>query len=535
MIPEKNRLSENQTTLKPGQIKFHNNYLPKLPSGKYAVEVTQTIKGDGLEQKAFRRTQEFEVAGPRFTLPEGDVHSVYPPANAVDNFRGVLPQVVFRKRTLPWERSIDSKVESANLKLEIPYIALLVFEPHELKVDKKDAKNITSTKAVARPTAKMKKPGSGFLPPLLEDGVGDEENCYTIDISISDFKAIVPKTEDLIQLAHVREVNTDDKEFLGMHADGWFSVMLSNRLPKTPREVEAGSVEELAGIKHERNIVHLVSLEGFLPYLEKNPHSNLSNNKYKKVRLTSLASWDFYCTPPEASFTKLMETLHVDMLKLENTDAIKSPYLKTAMEGGYFPLQYHIRNGEKTMAWYRGPLLPTINEYSPEVKDEDVFFSVEGSMVYDDKKGLFDLSYATAWQIGRLLALSDTHFSQSLLDWKKLVNRRIDELLKRKELIENQSVDTTSIADEESTFETLELQKIQKLMSHDFVTDLLNDNLLARLDIAEYFYDKLNFDGDHVDLELKTFAGFVEKEDFKKRLEEGKNPQTALIESIFEE
>jgi hypothetical protein len=40
-------------------------------------------------------------------------------------------------------------------------------------------------------------------------------------------------------------------------------------------------------------------------------------------------------------------------------------------------------------------------------------------MIYDVKTGLFDVSYAVAWQIGRLLALSDTGFAVGLMKWKQ--------------------------------------------------------------------------------------------------------------------
>lgn len=534
MTPEKNVLSENQTDLEPGLIQFHDKYLPKLPTGKYAIHVNQTIKGDGLQEQGFERKQQFEVAGPRFCLPEGEIHSVYPPPNAEENFKGLLPQIVFRKRTLPWERSMYSVAETEDL--QIPSMALLLFEEQELKFAKKDnPRKAIRTRAMMRSSEKLKNPGAGYLPPInLEAGLADEENCYTIDMSKSDFMALVPKAEELPYLTHVREVNTDDKEFLGMHADGWFSVILANRLPKTPPEVVAeDDITKLSGVKSIRNIAHLVSLEGFIPYLEQEPHQNLNKGKYKMVRLASLASWEFYCTPPEESFTKLMENLDVNLLKVENTDTIQNEYVKTALDGGYIPLQYHIRNGEKTMAWYRGPFMPVINDYRPAIEDEDTFFSVEAAMIYDDQKGLFDISYAAAWQIGRLMALSDSHFSQSLLDWKKGVNRKIDEFIKRRDLAAKQAVVTTSLSPEKTSSGAIELQDIQQLMSPDFATDIFSDNFLERLSIASYFFEKLTYDEDHLGVELENFPGVLKKEIYKEILEEGEDPMEGLRKAVF--
>ena len=533
MISDRIVLSENQTNLKTGEVKFYNNYLPTLPAGDYKVTLTQEVEGDSLDKKTYTREQAFEVAGPRFRLPEGEIHSVYPPANGQDDYKGVLPQITFRKRTLPWERAVNSKAEDTE-GFEVPWMALLLFEEEELMVSRKNRKNSTRTRAVSRKTSELINPsGNTYLSPIgLKSGLGDEAECYTIDISVATFKDIVPKANELAYLTHVREVNTDDKEFLGMHADGWFSVMLSNRLPKTPpvESVEPGSLEEKKGINFARNIVHLVSLEGFIPYLE--DKNALANSSKGRVRLASLASWEFYCKPPKEAFTKLMENLDEGLLKMNipiNThQSEQHAYLKNTLDGGYIPLQYNTRNGEKTMAWYRGPLIPVINKYSPKLEDEDVFFSGEASMIYDDKRGLFELSQAVAWQIGRLLALNDAHFANHLLDWKKLVNRKIDELLKRQEIVAR----TATHLDEQEA-DTLELEKIQQLMSEDFANELFSNNLLEQLAIAQEFFQKMEVPT-LLEMELESLPGIIAKKTYQDIIEAGKNPEEGLLEAVFD-
>ena len=547
MISERIVLSANQTKLKTGEVKFYNNFLPTLPAGEYSVLLTQEIEGGGLDKQQFKRAQEFEVAGPRFRLPEGEIHSVYPPPNGQEYYEGVLPQITFRKRTLPWERSVDSKAEDTE-GFEVPWMALLLFEEQELQVSSNDRNDATRTRAVSRKTAEFLSPTNAYLPPLEKDGnnwinleadLGDEDSCYTIDIDTATFESIVPKAKELAYLAHVREVNTDDKEFLGMHADGWFSVMLTNRLPKTPpmQRVEPESIEEKKGLNFARNIVHLVSLEGFIPYLEEEVSDDLKSDleTKSKVRLVSLASWEFYCKPPLESFTKLMENLDAGLLKLNTpinpNQSEKHAYLKTALDGGYVPLQYNLRNGEKTMAWYRGPLLPVINEYSPENKDEDIFFSVEASMIYDQQKGLFDLSQAVAWQIGRLLALNDAHFSQHLLDWKKKVNRKIDELLKRQELAlrteKNDQATTEAV-----TLDALELKNVRELMDSDFATDIFSENFLAQLAVAKSFFEKLEAPT-LKEMELSNLPGILSKESFEEIMEAGQDLETGILNKIM--
>jgi hypothetical protein len=40
-------------------------------------------------------------------------------------------------------------------------------------------------------------------------------------------------------------------------------------------------------------------------------------------------------------------------------------------------------------------------------------------MHYDPDYGVFNHAYAAAWQIGRLLALSDANFAKALFDWRR--------------------------------------------------------------------------------------------------------------------
>jgi hypothetical protein len=49
---------------------------------------------------------------------------------------------------------------------------------------------------------------------------------------------------------------------------------------------------------------------------------------------------------------------------------------------------------------------------------------------------MFDVSHAVAWQIGRLLALSDAKFAAELMRWRQLAQARIDRLLAQEEALE---------------------------------------------------------------------------------------------------
>jgi hypothetical protein len=120
-------------------------------------------------------------------------------------------------------------------------------------------------------------------------------------------------------------------------------------------------------------------------------------------------------------------------LKVHPPDGSSSPSpvgpAADAIELGYVPMQHVTRTGATTASWYRGPLLPYPLGSDPN-RALQFFRTQQGSTVpvvfdadtlvrFDPSTGLFDVTYAAAWQLGRLLALQDKSFSISLYQWKR--------------------------------------------------------------------------------------------------------------------
>jgi hypothetical protein len=103
---------------------------------------------------------------------------------------------------------------------------------------------------------------------------------------------------------------------------------------------------------------------------------------------------------------------------------------------GYTALLHQTRDGGKTVSWYRGPLLPA--RVATDVLP-DTLSSADAATRYDPASGMFDLSYAGAWQIGRLLAIQDTRFSTLLCNWRR-GNLR-DAVARMESLVIQQSLD----------------------------------------------------------------------------------------------
>lgn len=260
--------------------------------------------------------------------------------------------------------------------------------------------------------------------------------CRTIDVSAAAFVAYTPRyvsggTDELRYLTHARQVNTSDKEPLGLdNADGWFSVLVAKRFPR-PAGTAPNQTPNV-------QIAHLVSLEGYSAYLSGTPNFGSS----QLVRLVSLASWSFTCQPAEGeSFSDLMNDLEDTengtryLLKLPyQTPATPAPnpaalaQATGSLDLGYVPLSYQTRQGEFTFAWYRGPLAPVLPK--PFHENPPLTNSAQAT-IYDPTWGVFDQSLAVAWQTGRLLALSDKTFSTTLLAWRREGHQMVNLLAER--------------------------------------------------------------------------------------------------------
>src|SRR5262249_22893827 len=156
--------------------------------------------------------------------------------------------------------------------------------------------------------------------------------------------------------------------------------------------------------------IHLISLEGWNDLLG-TPSGQTQRGS--RVRLISLASWSFVSDPAgHDTFGGLMKRLGSTASQFGVTPprSDRDPYLHEALSNGYVPLDYLPAGGTPTFAWYRGPLSP---RFRPSF-NRPVFKQADAALIFDDRTGIMDVSYAEAWQLGRLLALASPAFSQGL-------------------------------------------------------------------------------------------------------------------------
>jgi hypothetical protein len=216
-----------------GHFILHSNVLPQLTAGRYQLVSDQT----GIPFDVVAEQTHVNVAAPRFTMPTDQIISTFPPANAEGAFGDRLPQIVLKRRTLPWERNPAGQVQPSTT----PWLALVVVAEGEAQL------------STATPVADCVTPGTTLLDPTDKDV---EQGLY-LAVTETVVRKIFPSDEDLSLLVHVREVDVNDTELANGDDDGWLAVVLANRLP----------VFDTANGKPVRYMACLVNIEGQLAAL----------------------------------------------------------------------------------------------------------------------------------------------------------------------------------------------------------------------------------------------------------------------------
>ena len=110
--------------------------------------------------------------------------------------------------------------------------------------------------------------------------------------------------------------------------------------------------------------------------------------------------------------------------RVQTADTEAANHARAAFERGYTALDHHIRNGEDTVSWYRGPMVPL---WYHKLETYPFLPSADAALRYNYETGLLDASYAAAWQLGRLLALQNSHFARSLYRYRNQERQKAKE------------------------------------------------------------------------------------------------------------
>lgn len=364
--------SEQKEVLLTGQC------LPPFLTGTVTMTAKMGVNIEGKEECSRKQEMQMRVSGERFVLPDNDVDSVYPAKGEICARCNMLPHLVMNRCTQPFECAV---LKAEKKGLAIPYLALLLFYEEEIPV---------LQQGIVREMFELPGKQTAFFPVGYCKGE-EQKACSFIDISMELFWNIVPRLTELPLLVHGRKIKPQLKclQKGSKTSTDMKSAIICNRMPKY-------GTQELPA----RNMVCLVSLEGCGEVLQE------KKNEYVKIRLPVLYHWEFYAMEnPEASVG----------LEQVYTKGIAPAYTKeqNAAEilcNGYVPLSHHFREGSRLISFYRGPLVPENVERTDETAE-----SPDRLYRYDPEIGMFDVSYAAAWQLGNLLALSKECIAKKIL------------------------------------------------------------------------------------------------------------------------
>ncbi|KAJ3568809.1 hypothetical protein NPX13_g6294 [Xylaria arbuscula] len=427
-------LDSEPEKLAPGQERLYSFYLPPMTAGLHKIQTSQSVKLSDNTEKLDEITaeQSFIVVAPRYSLPDGSVHSVYPPQGHTDNVE-VLPHIVLSDPQLPWTRSVVTE-EDPNVRNRVPWLAMLVFRQEELQ-DPRFAGEQSSTLAITRTLSQlgtMVTGGQCASPVVKADGglyAGDSADTTASLILVQRklFNALF-KSDDNQQvydvsrykwLAHTRNINTTGMANSGIDGEeGVFSVVVSQRAG--PLVTEPTDL-----------VVHLVSIE-HIPSLAYSTGDD-------RVALCSLENWTFTCLPPN-SFNVFDALRHVgmthdvfrispDQIKKSLGDGQSLPArLERRLLDGFIMTNYRTETGEQTAAWMRGPLVPRIVSHSDEAR---ISRNGQDLQIIDKETGIVDITYCVAWQLGKSLAVGNQGFTVALSRLSLTISREAIEATKK--------------------------------------------------------------------------------------------------------
>ncbi len=429
-----------------GQMYLFDSVTPPLDDGSYRLTVGTDVSTSG-KTPTFTQQHYFDVVGPRFNVPQSMVAGCFPPRNGHGSFQDDLPHIVLSRRTLPWERELDpdghirttprnGASDPPVLSGPTPWVALLLFEEGEYTY----LPNIPLAQAV---------------PPAVFNWLGSPTGvtCDAVEAPRSLVEAILPSLEELQLLAHVRWVNVDDRELNTAGGDGFFAVVVSNRLPtpnaqcravlvsleqrsdivpinppataQGPRPGEATAVGQhplandrvAAAPQQPAQAQQGSQLQSGAFTLSKPPSHEFTLPTFGQatfardtnVRLVALTSWQFTCEGP-GTFEQLMQHLDVGMM-----GTVADPDHPALTDTGHMALSVQDRLGATEQVWYRGPLVP----YQLTRDTLGPYHSADQARRATPDTGAEDISYASAFEVGRLLAAADPRLAQALMRWRR--------------------------------------------------------------------------------------------------------------------
>ncbi|KAM0426068.1 hypothetical protein ACHAPT_008699 [Fusarium lateritium] len=453
---ERHLLSNTTPSLAPGEAKFSSYFLPSLPAGDYSIKIEQTVqaKKGGPKKSADPALRSFEVLAPEWAISAATnnnsdddsaaVLSVFPASGQTAPTFRTLPHMVLKDAQLPWVRNV-SEVKKDDIN-SVPWFALVVFSADELTLseelgtayfgkaggslnetlgwdlvasDIKEVKDSRVANLIPRPSEpdKVAKTRTSVIPVptrVFEKLFTSEDSPSMFDLTPFRFMSHVREVSTAGTMSAATAVNDGDPSKSGTQT---VSIVVSHRLGPTDIQVPTPV------------LAHLVSLQGI-------EGKGLNDIKDKvHVLMTSLFSWTYTAMPPGSPDVVSMlqhlgkegaglSVLRTDAtVDVDESDSDVGKIVTKRQNDGYTLTRHRTVTGEQTAAIYRGPLTPTRVPYP--LHKQVSFQSNFGTdlQILDPVLGMMDLSYSSAWQLGKTMAMGDPAFTTALSRLRTQVHR----------------------------------------------------------------------------------------------------------------
>jgi hypothetical protein len=439
---------------KVGEMVLFDYTRPPLLAGEYRMSVSTDVSVPGTPTPLPGQEFYFDVEGPRFALAPTEVAGVFPPRNGHGPFDSALPHVALGRRTLPWERALGDAYTVTGDETPYPFLALVLLEQSEC-------------------TILHNQPLTEVVPPAVFQRLGRPAGirCDAVEADEQLLRNILPMPDELRLLTHVRQVNVDDRELSAGDSDGYFAVVMGNRIPHdggsyvaclvsveertdllpttdtgSPGGGRLGSDFELAEAfelspsalgtqvtaeaadsmrlgaraapERQFGLASALGTANSKANLEAVSTASVAERErftfgsvvlHPSARLVLLHSWTFTCEG-DGTFRQLMQGLDVGMIGDVDPDT-KLPVTDT----GHIKIDVTDRLGAPEESWYRGPLVS-----QPLTRDPlGPYHSADQARRVAAETGAENISYASAFEVGRLLAAADARLAQELMRWRR--------------------------------------------------------------------------------------------------------------------
>jgi hypothetical protein len=406
-----------------GEMYLYDAMPPPFEDGSYRLDASTVVTVQGVRQDLPGGSGYFDVFGPRFALSATEVGGVFPPVNARGSFSNLVPHIALKRRTLPWERPLDSRNTIGSPAHRgndpgppagpRPWLALLLLEEGEYTL----LRNVPVEDVVPSDVLRRMDPDPrGAL-------------CDAVRLGAGLLFDILPSVEELQLLTHVRHVNTDDRELSAGDSGGWYSVVMGNRLPRPNAECRAC----LVSLEERTDLVSkdpppvdpgLVAVGPVPPFrgeaglpvgaAARRGVTAVEGRDFvapllRQETLVVLYSWKFF-NEGYGSFHELMQRLDV-----ATAGTVRDDRKPRVLDTGHLPVALQNRDGVTEQVLYRGPLVA-----APLSRDPlGPYHSADQARRVAVEAGAEDVSYAAAFEVGRLLAAGDGRLAQELLRWRQ--------------------------------------------------------------------------------------------------------------------